>query len=53
MAEFIKIHKDLSREEIKGLFLALGLEKRSQAEITFGYVIEEAVNNIEHEKFCI
>ena len=53
MAEVVKIQEDLSREQIKGLFLAFRLENMSQVEKTFGYVIEEAVNNIEHEKFCI
>ena len=50
MAEVVKIQEDLSREQIKGLVLAFRLENMSQVEKTFGYVIEEAVTNIKHEK---
>ena len=50
MAEVVKIQEDLSREQIKGLFLAFRLENMSQVEKTFGYVIEEAVTKTKHEK---
>ena len=53
MAEVVKIQEDLSREQIKGLFLAFRLENMSQVEKTFGYVIEEAVTKTKHEKTWI